>query len=42
MCLQDRDLAKKCVPAFARELEVSRDMAVRNNVVIIMTDLSIR
>ncbi|KAK2144696.1 hypothetical protein LSH36_737g05069, partial [Paralvinella palmiformis] len=42
MCLQNHDLAKRCVPAFARELEVSRDMAVRNNVVIIMADLSLR
>ncbi|KAM6238226.1 condensin-2 complex subunit D3 [Porphyrio hochstetteri] len=42
LCLQHEDLAKKCIAALARELEVSRDVAVRNNVVIIMCDLCIR
>ncbi|XP_070621308.1 condensin-2 complex subunit D3 isoform X1 [Erythrolamprus reginae] len=42
LCLQHEDLAKKCISALARELEVSKDMAVRNNVVIVMCDLCIR
>uniref|UniRef100_A0A8C8ABA8 Condensin-2 complex subunit D3 n=1 Tax=Otus sunia TaxID=257818 RepID=A0A8C8ABA8_9STRI len=42
LCLQHEDLAKKCVAALARELEVSHDAAVRNNVVIVMCDLCIR
>ncbi|NWH65606.1 CNDD3 protein, partial [Geococcyx californianus] len=42
LCLQHEDLAKKCIAALARELEVSHDVAVRNNVVIIMCDLCIR
>ncbi|XP_059685586.1 condensin-2 complex subunit D3 [Gavia stellata] len=42
LCLQHEDLAKKCIAALARELEVSHDVAVRNNVVIVMCDLCIR
>ncbi|NWR85142.1 CNDD3 protein, partial [Furnarius figulus] len=42
LCLQHEDLAKKCIAALARELEVSQDVAVRNNVVIVMCDLCIR
>ncbi|NXG74102.1 CNDD3 protein, partial [Baryphthengus martii] len=42
LCLQHEDLAKKCIAALARELEVSHDMAVRNNVIIVMCDLCIR
>ncbi|NXD82346.1 CNDD3 protein, partial [Halcyon senegalensis] len=42
LCLQHEDLAKKCIPALARELEVSHDVAVRNNVIIVMCDLCIR
>ncbi|NXE73530.1 CNDD3 protein, partial [Cochlearius cochlearius] len=42
LCLQHEDLAKKCIAALARELEVSCDVAVRNNVVIVMCDLCIR
>ncbi|XP_062450376.1 condensin-2 complex subunit D3 [Rhea pennata] len=42
LCLQHEDLAKKCIAALARELEVSDDVAIRNNVVIVMCDLCIR
>lgn len=42
LCLQHEDLAKKCVAALARELEVSEDVAIRNNVVIVMCDLCVR
>ncbi|KAM6400262.1 condensin-2 complex subunit D3 [Rhynochetos jubatus] len=42
LCLQHEDLAKKCIAALARELEVSPDVAVRNNVIIVMCDLCIR
>lgn len=42
LCLQHEDLAKKSIPSLVRELEVCGDMAVRNNVVIVMCDLCIR
>ncbi|NXP11351.1 CNDD3 protein, partial [Thinocorus orbignyianus] len=42
LCLQHEDLAKKCIAALARELEVSQDAAVRNNVVIVLCDLCVR
>ena len=42
LCLQDKSVAKKCVPAMARELEVSTSDAVRNNVIIILRDLCVR
>ncbi|XP_077162706.1 condensin-2 complex subunit D3 isoform X2 [Paroedura picta] len=42
LCLQHEDLAKQCIAALARELEVSTDMAIRNNVVIVICDLCIR
>ncbi|GCC23251.1 hypothetical protein chiPu_0001645 [Chiloscyllium punctatum] len=42
LCLQHEDLAKKCVAALARELEVCENVAVRNNVIIIMCDLCMR
>ncbi|XP_073513426.1 condensin-2 complex subunit D3 isoform X2 [Phyllobates terribilis] len=42
LCLQHEDLAKKCIPALARELEISNDLAIRNNVIIVICDLCIR
>nr|XP_028564487.1 condensin-2 complex subunit D3 [Podarcis muralis] len=42
LCLQHEDLANKCIPALVRELELSKDVAVRNNVVIVICDLCIR
>ncbi|KAJ8347580.1 hypothetical protein SKAU_G00261690 [Synaphobranchus kaupii] len=42
LCLQNEDLAERCIPAFARELEVSEEVAVRNNVVVVMCDLCVR
>lgn len=42
LCLQHEDLAKKCIAALARELEVCKDVAVRNNVIIIICDLCMR
>ncbi|XP_077105659.1 condensin-2 complex subunit D3 [Ranitomeya variabilis] len=42
LCLQHEDLAKKCIPALARELEVSNDLAIRNNVIIVICDLCVR
>ncbi|XP_012865287.1 PREDICTED: condensin-2 complex subunit D3 [Dipodomys ordii] len=42
LCLQNEDLAKESIPAFVRELEVCEDVAVRNNVIIVMCDLCIR
>ena len=42
LCLQNEDIAKKCVAAMARELEICTDPAIRNNVVVIMCDLCVR
>ncbi|XP_055997299.1 condensin-2 complex subunit D3-like isoform X2 [Ostrea edulis] len=42
LCLQNADLAKKCVAALARELEISDDPTIRNNIVIILCDLCVR
>lgn len=42
LCLQHEDLAKKCIPALARELEVSNEVAIRNNVIIVICDLCVR
>ncbi|KAM5245946.1 condensin-2 complex subunit D3 [Ctenodactylus gundi] len=42
LCLQHEDLAKKSIPALVRELEVCEDVAVRNNVIIVLCDLCIR
>jgi condensin-2 complex subunit D3 len=42
MCLFNEALAKKCVAAFARELEVCKDFVIRSNIVMVMCDLSIR
>ena len=42
MCLQEEGLAKRCIAAMARELETSKDPAVRNNVTVVMCDLCIR
>uniref|UniRef100_A0A3B5A2Y2 Non-SMC condensin II complex subunit D3 n=1 Tax=Stegastes partitus TaxID=144197 RepID=A0A3B5A2Y2_9TELE len=42
MCLQHEELVQKYLPVFARELEVGTEVAVRNNVVVIMCDLCVR
>ncbi|XP_041803855.1 condensin-2 complex subunit D3 [Chelmon rostratus] len=42
LCLQHEELAQKYLPVFARELEVGTEVAVRNNVVVIMCDLCVR
>ncbi|XP_058520074.1 condensin-2 complex subunit D3 [Ochotona princeps] len=42
LCLQNEDLAKKSIPALVRELEMCEDVAVRNNVIIVLCDLCIR
>ncbi|XP_046375579.2 condensin-2 complex subunit D3-like isoform X1 [Haliotis rufescens] len=42
LCLQNENLAKKCIAALARELETSHDPNIRNNVIIIMCDLCVR
>ncbi|XP_062580228.1 condensin-2 complex subunit D3-L-like isoform X1 [Saccostrea cucullata] len=42
LCLQNAELAKKCVAALARELEISPDPTIRNNIVIILCDLCVR
>ncbi|XP_069578567.1 condensin-2 complex subunit D3 [Brachyistius frenatus] len=42
LCLQHEHLVQKYLPVFARELEVGAEVAVRNNVVVIMCDLCVR
>jgi condensin-2 complex subunit D3 len=42
LCLQNEDLAKSLIAALARELDISDDLAVRNNIIIIMGDLCVR
>ncbi|XP_061914930.1 condensin-2 complex subunit D3 isoform X2 [Entelurus aequoreus] len=42
LCLQHEDLVQKYLPVWARELEVGTEVALRNNVVVIMCDLCVR
>ncbi len=42
LCLEDFSLAKKCIPAFARELEVSPHAVIRNNIMVLMCDFCIK
>ncbi|KAM9344578.1 condensin-2 complex subunit D3 [Symphorus nematophorus] len=42
LCLQHEELVQKYLPVFARELEVGTEVAVRNNVMVIMCDLCVR
>lgn len=42
LCLQHENLVQKYLPVFARELEVGTEVAVRNNVVVILCDLCVR
>ncbi|XP_063956965.1 condensin-2 complex subunit D3-L-like isoform X1 [Lytechinus pictus] len=42
LCLHHEGLAKQCIAALARELEIADDAAVRNNVALVMCDLCIR
>ena len=42
MSLQDPPLAKKCVSLFLRELELTASAVIRNNVLVVLTDLCVR
>uniref|UniRef100_A0AAR2KRM9 Condensin-2 complex subunit D3 n=1 Tax=Pygocentrus nattereri TaxID=42514 RepID=A0AAR2KRM9_PYGNA len=42
LCLQHEELMVRYLPAFARELEVGRELAVRSNVVVVLCDLCVR
>lgn len=42
LCLQDEELAKQSIASMAHELEVCSDPAVRNNIVVVITDLCVR
>ena len=42
LCLEDQQLAKKCIPALARELQTSDSPVVRNNIIVILCDLCIK
>jgi condensin-2 complex subunit D3 len=41
-CLQNEELSKTVISTFVRELDHCKDPAVRNNVVVVMTDLCVR
>ncbi|XP_072526463.1 condensin-2 complex subunit D3 [Salminus brasiliensis] len=42
LCLQHEELMVRYLPAFARELEVGKELAVRSNVVVVLCDLCVR
>ena len=42
LCLQHEKIAKKCVPAMAKELEAADDPSIRNNIAIVLCDLCFR
>ena len=42
LCLQDEDLTKKSIPQMACELEHSQAPAIRNNIVVVLSDLAMR
>lgn len=42
LCLGDESLAKKCIKAFVKELSTTHSAVVRNNIIIIMSDLCIK
>ncbi|KAG7313918.1 hypothetical protein KOW79_022414 [Hemibagrus wyckioides] len=42
LCLQHEGLMARYIPAFARELEVGTELAVRSNVVVVLCDLCVR
>lgn len=42
LCLQDEELAKKCIPVFVRQLKENTDHFVRNNIMVVTCDLCVR
>eukprot|EP00271_Cylindrocystis_brebissonii_P002005 TRINITY_DN1235_c0_g2_i1.p1 TRINITY_DN1235_c0_g2~~TRINITY_DN1235_c0_g2_i1.p1 ORF type:complete len:992 (-),score=205.31 TRINITY_DN1235_c0_g2_i1:809-3391(-) len=42
LCLVDHELAKRCLPLFVQELENADVAAVRNNILVALTDLCVR
>ncbi|KAG7256051.1 hypothetical protein CRUP_007974 [Coryphaenoides rupestris] len=42
LCLQNQQLTQRYLPVFARELEEGLEVAVRNNLVVVMCDLCVR
>lgn len=42
LCLQNEDLTKKVIPQLVHDLETSPHAAIRNNIVVILCDLSVR
>ncbi|KAG6549944.1 hypothetical protein Mapa_008455 [Marchantia paleacea] len=42
LCLADDSLAKRCIPLFVQELGRTNSAAVRNNIMIVMTDFCVR
>ena len=42
LCLQNEELAKKSIVQMVHELETSKHPAVRNNIIVVLCDLSVR
>ncbi|KAL5479868.1 hypothetical protein EMCRGX_G023460 [Ephydatia muelleri] len=42
LCLQNKELAKKCVAQMSKELETSECPDVKNNVIVVLCDLAVR
>jgi condensin-2 complex subunit D3 len=42
LCIIDEMLAKRCVPVLVRQLQSNDDHIVRNNIVVVISDLCIR
>ena len=42
LCVQDKDLTKKSIPQMACELEHLQAPAIRNNIMVVLSDLVVR
>ncbi|VDN60289.1 unnamed protein product [Dracunculus medinensis] len=42
MCILDENLAKICIPVFAKQLTINPDHIIRNNIICVMCDLFMR
>ena len=42
MCLQNEEMAKKIIPAYGRLLDTTKDDAIKNNIMLALTDMCVR
>ncbi len=42
MCLLEEDFAKACVPSLVRELSIHKNSRIRNNIIMVLSDLCVR